>query len=531
MLDKLQLEPILLFASKPDLDELCTVTVRVDQRSTGVSPTQPRVLKCRETIFTEPGVMASPSPDFFDCFNVVMPQSLYKTGRLQTRMKNNQLQVSSAFRATPSVYQACLHYTMLARLAPLWNKAGDWLIQGRDFLGHTGCASAIKFDLVANTQELYISLADLNLSPLEVQSLLYNASRQAGEVAVPGFWCHVLPSMKKGRLCSVSLSIPADSPFTSYRDLKRHWKNTYGYRLPETDDDIFYGQISFWATGGKQFTYPSVCLRAGPIQPVPRVEPRPILSAFLQDLHVKLPSVCGQPVKFQPQLRHTCAALYPASQYGTEEQRHPTQTRNPVLAETGDTRAGPTDPSQAVQSVSTYHAVNKPHVQGSSSTDSQVGERFVTKTRLYESTAPRLTKRLPVVTTGTGAKSAAPSPVQVVTAGKEATCPALSPVHVVTAGKGATFAALSPVYARPVDSQVSSTVNKPDPPRLVPVFKPRGSSSKKKTVNDDDPCKPNAGNSTKIIPTFTPEVGQVVILRQHQADIVQSSAENTIRAE
>nr|KAG5709015.1 hypothetical protein BaRGS_004654 [Batillaria attramentaria] len=196
-------------------------------------------------------------------------------------MKNNQLQVSSAFRATPSVYQACLHYTMLARLAPLWNKAGDWLIQ--------------EFDLVANTQELYIS---------------------AGEVAVPGFWCHVLPSMKKGRLCSVSLSIPADSPFTSYRDLKRHWKNTYGYRLPETDDDIFYGQISFWATGGKQFTYPSVCLRAGPIQPVPRVEPRPILSAFLQDLHVKLPSVCGQPVKFQPQLRHTCAALYPASQPG-----------------------------------------------------------------------------------------------------------------------------------------------------------------------------------------------------------------------
>jgi len=33
-------------------------------------------------------------------------------------------------------------------------------------------------------------------------------------------------SMKRGRIVSISHDIPEESPFTTYRDLKRHWKNT-----------------------------------------------------------------------------------------------------------------------------------------------------------------------------------------------------------------------------------------------------------------------------------------------------------------
>lgn len=33
-------------------------------------------------------------------------------------------------------------------------------------------------------------------------------------------------SMKKGKIVGVSKVIPSDSPFKTYRDLKRHWKNT-----------------------------------------------------------------------------------------------------------------------------------------------------------------------------------------------------------------------------------------------------------------------------------------------------------------
>ncbi|KAK7115259.1 uncharacterized protein [Littorina saxatilis] len=318
-------DPVVLFATKPDLNELCALSVRVEQ-GTAFSTTQPRILKCRELIFTEPDVIASPSNDQFDCFNVVLPQTLYKTGRLQSRLRSNNLQASKAFRVNQAVYQACLRYSLLARLAPAWNKAGDWLIQGRDFLSHTGGANAVKCELVANSDELYISvcaavlrlaplqLADLNLSALELQSLAYNAEHGTGQLTLHNAWCRVMPSLKKGRLCSISLSIPDDSPFSSYRELKRHWKNSYGFRLPETDEDMFFGQISFWGMGGKQFTYPSVCLRSEPLQCVPRVEPKPILSAFLQDLHSKLPSACGHLLRFQPQVRHTVSTLYSAAQ-------------------------------------------------------------------------------------------------------------------------------------------------------------------------------------------------------------------------
>lgn len=34
---------------------------------------------------------------------------------------------------TAALFQSCLHYTLLARIAPCWNKAGQWLIQGRSY--------------------------------------------------------------------------------------------------------------------------------------------------------------------------------------------------------------------------------------------------------------------------------------------------------------------------------------------------------------------------------------------------------------
>lgn len=67
-----------------------------------------------------------------------------------------------------------------------------------------------------------------------------------------------ISSNKKGQVVSVSHSLPPsrDGGFASYKDMKRYWKNTYGYRLPETDDDLFYFQVNFKLIGSKLFTYP-----------------------------------------------------------------------------------------------------------------------------------------------------------------------------------------------------------------------------------------------------------------------------------
>ncbi|KAL3859486.1 hypothetical protein ACJMK2_009705, partial [Sinanodonta woodiana] len=66
--------------------------------------------------------------------------------------------VSKPLQVTPAMYQACLRYTLLARIAPLWNKAGDWLVQGRDFLMQTGFTNAVKLEVNVNKTELYFSM-------------------------------------------------------------------------------------------------------------------------------------------------------------------------------------------------------------------------------------------------------------------------------------------------------------------------------------------------------------------------------------
>ncbi|XP_025115244.1 uncharacterized protein C18orf63-like [Pomacea canaliculata] len=237
------IEPVVLFACTPNLSDLCALTVSLNGRNFDAWPTQPKILKCRELIFTEPDIIATPSVDRESCFNIILPKQLFKSGRLQARLKKNNMQITQPYRVTSELYQACLKYTMLAKLAPTWNKAGEWLIQGRDFLMHTGYANGVKFDFMVTADEQYASacatvlrikplqLNDLELSPLQVQSLMYAESHSAGEVSFSDHWCHVLPRMKRGRLCSLSLSIPKDSIFKAYKDIKRYWKNTVSILL------------------------------------------------------------------------------------------------------------------------------------------------------------------------------------------------------------------------------------------------------------------------------------------------------------
>ncbi|XP_052063092.1 uncharacterized protein C18orf63-like [Mytilus californianus] len=303
---------VVLFADPPALDDLCVISVcvkKILQTVPSTSRFQIQTIKCREIIFTEPDVIASPSFELESIFHVVLQQALFKTGRLQTRFQKLGLEISKPSLVTPAQYQSCLRYTLLAKLAPNWNKAGQWLIQGRDFLTQAGYANAIKMDLTVTNGELFFTIdastvrfPSLTIEDLDVPApcynkFLHNKSAIIHQHSIPMVWCHILPSMKKGTIVNITHELPDDGPFRSYKELKRHWKNHYGYRLPEEEDDMIYYQIHFRPLGERLFTYPEPCLRARDIQRVPRVDPKPILISFLQDLQKKMPRICGFPLK------------------------------------------------------------------------------------------------------------------------------------------------------------------------------------------------------------------------------------------
>ncbi|KAK6184715.1 hypothetical protein SNE40_007127 [Patella caerulea] len=273
----------------------------------------------------EPDIIASPALDFDQCFYVIMQKKMYMTGKLQGRFERKGAKVSDPYRVLPSLYQTCLIYTLTAKIAPMWNKVGDWLLHGRDFLTHNGYTNAIKMNLIVNSKELYMSLTGTSMRCPHVQIDDLDASSEyLGKMfqGHPHFeileldqWCYILPSMKKGRIVSVSRNIPQyDCPFQTYRDLKKHWKNTYGYRLPETDDDLLYYQVSFLPLGGRLFTYPSICIRSRNLQSMPRVDPKPVIATFLLDVHSKISQICGHPFKFQPKIRYTEQQLLTCSE-------------------------------------------------------------------------------------------------------------------------------------------------------------------------------------------------------------------------
>ncbi|CAN8014159.1 unnamed protein product [Ixodes persulcatus] len=101
--------------------------------------------------------------------------------------------------------------------------------------------------------------------------------------------------MKAASIVSVSFKGFANCPYSSYANLRKFWKNTYGYRIPEeARQTMIYVRVLFGASRDCAYTYPILCVR--PRQPivVPRVNPYPILGTFLRCFEAKLREVCGE---------------------------------------------------------------------------------------------------------------------------------------------------------------------------------------------------------------------------------------------
>ncbi|XP_059580262.1 uncharacterized protein C18orf63 homolog [Alligator mississippiensis] len=307
----------LFFVSLPDLQKLYAIKITL---SSAVSETQIRNTQlkiCRQLLFLHQDVLSSPVPGTLNEVLAVMEISLYKTGKCQAYIEKHEATMEAPQRVSPNILQLCLSYTLIARLAPSWNKAGHLLVQGRDFLSHKGKQNAVVMDLSVTETQVCISLEaftirlpppeleDFDISTHVIKIFDNNENSVIQRHSILSNWCYVLPSLKMGQIISISHISPPESPFHSYKDFQMHWKSLYGYSLPEDHGETkTYCNVYFKLIGEQLFTYPLNCIRSQPVQYFPRVHLEGILNTFLSDLKSNLPHLCGFPVQM------TSKALY-----------------------------------------------------------------------------------------------------------------------------------------------------------------------------------------------------------------------------
>uniref|UniRef100_A0A3Q1BU83 Si:ch211-152c8.2 n=1 Tax=Amphiprion ocellaris TaxID=80972 RepID=A0A3Q1BU83_AMPOC len=182
---------------------------------------------------------------------------------------------------------------------------------GKDFLTEGGRLNAVSLELSTSEGQLCISveanavrlplttLEDFDLPPLVLRRFCSDPDSVLDPTSTGGaLWCHVLPSMKKGEIISISRQLPRDGPFSSYRELQNHWNRLYGYRLPELpEQEVVYCSIYFRLVGQKLFTYPLSCIRLQPVQRCPGLDLQGALASFQTDIRARLLTVCGFPAR------------------------------------------------------------------------------------------------------------------------------------------------------------------------------------------------------------------------------------------
>ncbi|KAL1428910.1 hypothetical protein MTO96_016662 [Rhipicephalus appendiculatus] len=387
------------FFANPNFDTLqCVTLVHGDDEASIEASRQEHIYKARELIFRERQVIATPvlqvpysvlaimqpnPPIIIDQHNSRLPRlptpyiggnkctaayrvltacSRHTVGPLQKslldsqpfrqRLEAMQLRLCSRQRVLPREFQSCLSYTMLALLAPAWNRVGPYLCQGREFLVAAGVIPAIEWQILASETKTELTLAaggirmrHMTLADLLRVSKIDHATLVelcVKEVPIEPMECFVLPSMRIATAIAVSFKVFSDCPYGSFQDLKKFWKNTasrpfflatvrfggghacvlinsdllvqYGYRIPdETERTMIYVKVRFRTSRDRWYVYPILCVRPREPQPLARINPYPIIGSFLQCVKLRMSQVCGEPFPMvsrspafpTPQLRWT----------------------------------------------------------------------------------------------------------------------------------------------------------------------------------------------------------------------------------
>uniref|UniRef100_A0A8C9MYF1 Chromosome 18 open reading frame 63 n=1 Tax=Serinus canaria TaxID=9135 RepID=A0A8C9MYF1_SERCA len=309
----------LFFVSLPELQKLCAATVTLSTQIPETETRSTQIKTCRQLLFLYQEILSAPVMGTLNQISVVMAIPFYESGICQAYVERHRATLEAPQTVTPALLQTCLSYTLTARLAPRWNKAGHLLVQAV-IQKRALCFfffSNLVIDLNVSERQLCISvepcsirlpppkLGDFDISANTVKLFDSNENTVIQQHSILSNWCYVLPSMKMGQIINISHIIPPESPFRSYKDFQMHWKSLYGYILPEDlEETKTYLSVYFKPIGERFFTYPLSCIRSQPVQYFPRTDAESVVNSFLSDMKSNFSQLCGFPVKM------TSKALY-----------------------------------------------------------------------------------------------------------------------------------------------------------------------------------------------------------------------------
>ncbi|XP_005041836.1 PREDICTED: uncharacterized protein C18orf63 homolog [Ficedula albicollis] len=316
----------LFFVSLPELQKLCAATVTLSSQIPESEARSTQIKTCRQLLFLYQEILSAPVMGTLNQISVVMAKSFYESGICQAYVERHRATLEAPQTVTPDLLQTCLSYTLTARLAPGWNKAGHLLVQGKDFLSHSGRQNAVVIDLNVSERQLCIGvepcsirlpppkLGDFDVSANTIKLFDSNENTVIQQHSILSNWCYVLPSMKMGQIINISHIIPPESPFHSYKDFQMHWKSLYGYILPEDlEETKIYLSVYFKPIGERFFTYPLSCIRSQPVQYFPRTDAESVVNSFLADMTSNFSQLCGFPVKMTRKALYATKELSRAS--------------------------------------------------------------------------------------------------------------------------------------------------------------------------------------------------------------------------
>ncbi|XP_005373135.1 PREDICTED: uncharacterized protein C18orf63 homolog [Chinchilla lanigera] len=300
----------LFFITLPDIHKLCAVPIILSNRVTDTDIRSTQMKMCRQLLLLHEDILAAPVPGIFSQIWVVMAIPFFKAGILNAYIEKYEAKVEAPQKVIPVILQNCISYSLMARLAPAWNRVGHLLVQGKDFLSQMGKQSAVVLDINVTETQVCLSievctvrlpppeLKEFDISESTIENFHTNKTAVIERHSILSNWCYILPSMKMGQIINILHASPADCPFHSFKDFQMHWDDLYGYKLPEDGRNIkIYCSVYFKMIGERTFTYPLSCVRSQPIQFFPRVDLEGVLKSFLSDLKSKLPHICGFPIK------------------------------------------------------------------------------------------------------------------------------------------------------------------------------------------------------------------------------------------
>ena len=305
----------LVYISHPlDLATMVCLMYKLPQsKDSSYSPFTQTTLRCRQLIFELAGhVLANPITDTSTIL-VICLANMQASTVFSNKVDKLQLSLCGKIPISTSLLEDAMSYTLRARLAPSWNKVGDWLLGGRQFLHQADRIPAVqvKVHMADNRVELAITATtvmfpllqpdDLGLEFDTMKQFIEGDSSSCLDVEHFGLQSvMVLPRLTKGKLMSVTKQLPVGSKFSQWSAMKRYWKNMYGYRLDGEEglEPLVYYNVSFWG-GGSVLTYPEWTVRRSSPRPVPRSDPRPVLDLFTRELQESNKLLCGNTFKLE----------------------------------------------------------------------------------------------------------------------------------------------------------------------------------------------------------------------------------------